>query len=275
MKTFISWQGNKTKHIKKFIQYIPEFEGRYIEPFVGSGAMLLKLEPEKWIINDINKDLINIYKNIKDYPYEIINEFKNFGINLQKKNNDEKLKECKKITNNIEYMEYDIKRSAMYMLMKQCSYIGNIILKNEYYFGGLCLQISKKNHYRFLMERCHKNILEVSYFFNNTQGHIYNKSYEQILTKAKEGDFVFLDPPYIEDHDYQFNYNKDEILNKSFINKLLKELQNLDDKGVKWLMTQADTPFIRRMFKNYTIKSMKVYRRKNYVTELIIFNYDI
>ena len=62
MKTFIRWQGNKSSHINKFIKYIPQYTGTYIEPFVGSGALLLYLQPNKWIINDINKDLVSIWK---------------------------------------------------------------------------------------------------------------------------------------------------------------------------------------------------------------------
>ena len=59
MKTFIKWSGNKSKHINKFKEYIPKEFNTYIEPFIGSGALLLHLEPKKWIINDLNKDLIN------------------------------------------------------------------------------------------------------------------------------------------------------------------------------------------------------------------------
>ena len=72
MKTFIKWQGNKSKHINKFIDYIPDFTGTYIEPFLGSGALFLHLEPEKWIINDLNKDLINVWNSVKNNPDEII-----------------------------------------------------------------------------------------------------------------------------------------------------------------------------------------------------------
>ena len=69
-----------------------------------------------------------------------------------------------------------------------------------------------------------ENIKEVSDFLNETNGKIYNRSYEEILKKTKEGDFVFLDPPYIEEHNYGFNYNKGEILDETFIKGLLKDV---------------------------------------------------
>lgn len=98
---------------------------------------------------------------------------------------------------------------------------------------------------------------------NNKDGKIYNKSYESyesILKLSVEGDFVFLDPPYIENHNYKFSYNREENLDDTFLNKLLQEVKKLDIKKVKWLMTQADSVEVRTTFKDYTIKTFKVYR---------------
>ena len=80
---------------------------------------------------------------------------------------------------------------------------------------------------------------------------------------------LFLDPPYIEAHKYQFNYNKDEILDDLlFNNQLLIQVKKLDERKVKWLMTQADTEQIKDVFN-------EVYRMgsKSYVNELLIMNY--
>ncbi len=277
MKTFIKWQGNKSKHINKFIQFIPPFTGTYIEPFVGSGALLLKLQPKKWIINDINKDLINIWKYVKNNPQGIINIFIEFGIDFKPLSKQDKVKYCRKITSKIESMPYDINRASMYLLMKFCAYMGNIIIKNNLYFQSLDLPIIINNRYLFLEQNNYDNILQVSQFLNTKYGKIFNKSYEKILDKAKEGDFVFLDPPYIEERNYKFNYNKDETLDTSFINNLYKQVKNLDKRGIKWLMTQADTKQIKNIFKEYTIKTFKVYRitSKTYVNELVIMNYTI
>ena len=57
MRTFIRRSGNKSKLVKKILPLIPDYNGTYIEPFVGTGAVFLNLEPQKWIINDINKEL--------------------------------------------------------------------------------------------------------------------------------------------------------------------------------------------------------------------------
>jgi DNA adenine methylase len=275
MKTFIRWQGNKSKHINKFIKYIPEFTGTYIEPFLGSGALFLKLQPKKWIINDLNRDLINAWTSVRDNPKEIIRIFKAFEKEFKPLNVEDKKEYCQKITLNIESIEYNIKRAAIYMLMLYCSHMPNIIRNDNFYFPGLDMSIYIRNNYPFLKPTYYSNLVEVSTFINNSKGKIYNKSYEQVLDKAKKGDFVFLDPPYIEECEYQFNYNKDEVLDNTFLRTLYQQVKLLDKKGVKWLMTQADTKDIKRLFKEYTIKKMKVYRmgKKEYVNELIIMNY--
>ena len=74
MITFIRRPGNKLKHLKHILPFIPEFEGTYIEPFVGTGALFLKITPNKWIINDINKDLMGIWKLVRDDPEFLLDE---------------------------------------------------------------------------------------------------------------------------------------------------------------------------------------------------------
>ena len=277
MKTFIKWQGNKSKHINKFIKYIPPFTGTYFEPFLGSGALFLKLQPKKWIINDLNKDLINIWNHVKNNPEEIIKIFKEFEPQFKPLSKQDKVKYCREITSKIESLPYDINRASYYLLMKFCVYMGDIIHNNKFYFSSLDIYLYLKNKYPFLEQNNYNNLLQVSHFLNNTYGKIFNKGYEQILDKSKEGDFVFLDPPYIENHKYIFNYNKDEVLDDSFIQTLYQQVKKLDSKNVKWLMTQADTKQIRNTFKEYTIKTFQVYRMgsKSYVNELLIMNYTI
>lgn len=61
MKPIIKYRGGKSKEIPLLIRYIPEYEGRYIEPFFGGGAMYFHIEPENAVINDINTKLMNFY----------------------------------------------------------------------------------------------------------------------------------------------------------------------------------------------------------------------
>jgi DNA adenine methylase len=159
--------------------------------------------------------------------------------------------------------------------MKYCSYMGHIFIKNTFKFAGLDLNIFVNNNHPFLTENYYKNIKNVSEYLNNNKGQIYNTDYKKILKKAKKNDFVFLDPPYVEQKNYQFNYNKNEIIGQDFINELVQQVKMLDKRDVYWIMTQANTKQVRKTFANYKIKTFDVYRAisKSYTKELIIMNY--
>ena len=77
MKSFIRWMGNKQKHIRHFLPFIPSEYNTYIEPFLGSGSLFLHLAPEKWIINDLNKDLINSWMDVRNHPEEVLKTMQN------------------------------------------------------------------------------------------------------------------------------------------------------------------------------------------------------
>jgi len=274
LKTFIKWTGNKTRYLKYIVPYIPEDYNTYIEPFLGSGAMFLHLKPENWLINDINKDNINTWDCVMTDPESIIYIFKEFGKIFVPLSNEDKISFCKDVVLKIKNMDYDIERASIYTLMKFCSYMGEIIINNKFYFKGLEQNIYNKNKYSFLSQNYFDNLKNVSKFLNETTGEILNTDYKNILKKAKKGDFIFLDPPYIEEK-YTHIYNIDQKIDINFMEDMNKELQKLDRKDVKWIMTQADTKEIRKIFKKYEIIEYPVYRRylNKYVNELIIKNF--
>ena len=74
MKPIIKYRGGKSKEIPMIEKHIPEFSGRYIEPFFGGGALYFHLEPEKAIINDINSKLMAFYKGVRDNFSELQKE---------------------------------------------------------------------------------------------------------------------------------------------------------------------------------------------------------
>ena len=69
MRPMLKYRGGKSKEIEYLEPHIPAFQGRYIEPFFGGGAMYFHLEPRVAVINDINAPLMNFYRGVRDsYP---------------------------------------------------------------------------------------------------------------------------------------------------------------------------------------------------------------
>ena len=285
MKTFLRRPGNKSKVLKYILPHIPKEYNTYYEPFVGSGSLFLKLEPKKWVINDLNKDIYKIWKYVQKDSTPFINYFKNFENKVENYSHEEKLGYCRKLTDSLNSIPYNLNRAIVYLLLINIVY-GNIIIKNKYYFTGFYYN-EKYNFgknigkFRLTTDIFINNISNVSNLLKrkesrNNRGKIYNKDYKVILDKTQKDDFVYLDPPYLEEKIYQFNYNREENIDSTFIDQLLIECQKLDKKEVKWLMSQADTLEIRHKFKDYKIIKYKIFRffLKDYKTELLIKNYQ-
>jgi DNA adenine methylase len=273
MKTFLRRPGNKSKHLKHIIPHIPNFTGTYFEPFLGTGAVYLHILPKKAVLNDLNKDIIAIWKLVKTNPNFIIQEIDKFKKTFLPKSNEMKLKQCKDIVSKMDTYTGDT-RTINYLLMIYCSFNNSIInTSNEWYISGLCNNIYSRLNSHIFTENYKSKILELQNILKNVK--IENKDYSKVLDKTKKGDFVFLDPPYIEEKKYAFNYNKNEEFS---IESLKNEIQKLDIKGVKWMMTQIDTDQVRKIFKGYKFKEYR--NNSNFASskkvdkkELIITNY--
>lgn len=275
MRTFLRRLGNKTKHLQKIIPHLPPAFERYLEPFVGSGALFLHLQPEKWVINDSCTDLVDAWKLVRDDPEYIIQQFKKFDALFRPLCIKDKKLFCRALTDNLNKEKRGKKRSVDFMLMTYCSYMGMIFSKNKFYFQGLDLSISCRSNYTFLKNEYYDNILTISSYIRREKGYyVTNEDYKKILLLTKKKDFVFLDPPYVGNHS-DTQYNKNEDITNEFILELYQQCLLLDKRGVMWLMTQADTPFVRNTFRKYTIHTFPVYRggSNEYKHELIIKNY--
>lgn len=74
----LKWAGGKRQLLSEIIPLVPQEFEYYYEPFVGAGAVLLDLQPQKAVVNDTNTDLINVYYIIKHQPNELIKLLKEY-----------------------------------------------------------------------------------------------------------------------------------------------------------------------------------------------------
>ena len=95
MKTILKWPGGKEKELPIIQKYMPEYTGRFIEPFVGGGAVFFNVDNEQCYINDKSYELINLYNCIKrknadmiNFLYKEIREFYSIGVFVENYNED-------------------------------------------------------------------------------------------------------------------------------------------------------------------------------------------
>lgn len=238
MNPMIKYRGGKSKEISHFISNMPSDYNRYIEPFLGGGALYFYLEPEKAIINDVNTKLYAFYQEMKiSYPIarmqldeiqKIYEENQKNYEALKKNHPDERMEnkneafyyKMRDMFNHkidLEYLE-----AVIYFYINKTAYSGMIRYNSN---GDFNVPFGRyKNLNTKLITNKHYELLQ--------RTEIYNKDYSEIFSMAQSDDFIFLDPPYdcvfsdYGNENYKDGFGEDEHrrLANDFINLPCKAL---------------------------------------------------
>ena len=276
MKPVIKWVGGKTqllKELKEIIIPALKEDSYYYEPFCGGAALALDLEHKNTILNDLNSELINMYRVIKHKPEELITELKCF----QNSHNPE-----------FYYHIRNLDRTDALSKMSDVVKAARTIYLNKTCFNGL-YRVNSKGQFNSPIGRTSSGktpdivqedlIREMSQYLKTVQFH--NGDYRESLAHAKNGDVVFFDPPYDQDESISsegfVGYQKE-----GWTRKDLEELKTVCDelsiRGVKVVLTNNDTEFVRKLFAEYNFREVEVKRsinrdgNKRKGKELIIYN---
>lgn len=283
MKPIIKYRGGKSKEIPQLIQHIPDFKGRYIEPFFGGGAMFFYLEHKNAIINDINSKLINFYKGVQSNFPTVKAELSE--IEEVYKANRAAYEELKKqhpdsrVLDNNEELYYTIRdmyngltesrysAATLYYFINKTAYSGMIRFNAK---GEFNVPYGRyKNFNTALLTEQHHQLL--------AETEIHNEDYQKIFDIAQPNDFIFLDPPY--DCVFSDYGNKEYIngFNDDSHRQLAQDFYNL---GCKAMMVIGATPLTRELYGRSVVaeydKSYAVNIRNRFQAEakhIIITNY--
>ncbi|WP_427874056.1 Dam family site-specific DNA-(adenine-N6)-methyltransferase [Flavobacterium sp. MMS24-S5] len=235
-KPFLKWAGGKTQMLDELTNYIPEKYNKYIEPFLGGGAMFFYIQPKNAILSDLNPELINCYITVRDRVEELI-------IALKKYSNDEEL-------------FYKI-RSLKVENLNELDRAARFIFLNKTCFNGLYRENKKGEFNVPYGKNKNVNIANVDVLRNASlalaNAKIICADYKYTLRRYSEkDDFVFLDPPYDAVNatsDFQ-RYTKHSFYDDDQIN-LRNEVNRLVKFGVKVLSTNSNTDFINELYSVY------------------------
>lgn len=266
-KPFVKWAGGKRQLVKVLATHVPKNYNTYIEPFLGGGALLFELLPEKAIVSDINEELINAYRVIKENVEELIEELK------RHKNSPEYYYKIR----SIDPKRLDpVKRASRFIYLNKTCYNG---LYRENSKGEFNVPFGYYKNPKIVEE---DNLRAISEYLNSSQITILASDFRQVCDMARCGDFVYLDPPY-----YPYNgissftkYTKYDFTEKDHI-ELAEVFKELDRKGVYVMLTNSNTDFIKSLYRGYRIKELYAVRsinckghlRKKKKTDLLILNY--
>ncbi|MGX9339214.1 DNA adenine methylase [Mycoplasma sp. 332] len=269
IKPFVKWVGGKGQLIDEIKKRMPKYFNDYYEPFVGGGAVLFYLKPQKAHINDINRVLINAYNMIKNKPQQMIEIL---NVLDQKECKKEEYYELRtKFNNKLKLNEYDLELAALFIFLNKRCFNGLYRVNSNGFFNVPFNNKIKCDSYN------RDNILEISQYLKNVE--IENLDFEESLKKANKGDFVFIDSPYVPLNPTSFeSYTKEKFGEDCHI-RLAKVFRILDKKGCFLMLTNHDTDLIRDLYSKFNIKVVNVKRNinsngnKRVGKEVIITNY--
>ncbi len=257
MKPLLKYRGGKSKEIPHIIKEIPEFRGRYIEPFFGGGALYFYLEPERAIINDINSKLMDFYNGVK-YDFDNLkNELDEIG-EIYKENRT-KFQELKKespdkrVKDDNEALYYGIREMFNGLSKKKYSDASLYFFINKTAYSGM-IRYNSKGEFNVPYGRYanfNTNLVTPSHHHLLQNTEIFNFDYRDVFAMAEEEDFMFLDPPYdCVFSDYGNIEHKEDGFNT---NNHVKLAENFRQLRCKALMVIGRTPLTEDLYEDLII----------------------
>ncbi len=246
-------------------------ERRYYEPFLGGGALLFFLQPQKAVIGDLNQELINVYKVVK-------NDLQPLLVDLAKhKNNAEYFYKIRSVDRTDEFAKLlAVQRASRIIYLNKTCYNGLYRVNNAGEFNAPFGRYKNPNIVN------QPTLKAVSRFLNDKNIVIECEDYEKLLQDADQRSFVYLDPPY---HPISASSNFTGYVQGGWSKDDQVRLKNvcdeLDSKGTKFLLSNSSASFIKDLYKQYHITSVKATRainsngfKRGKVEEVLIRNYE-
>lgn len=253
IRPILKWVGGKQQLLPQLIPAVPPHYNKYIEPFLGGGALFFALAPKGAIISDSNPEIINVYRCTANSPEELISLLGTFKTD----------KETYYLIRSWDLSnKSDIERAA------------RILYLNRLCFNGL-YRVNRKGIFNVPYGRyknpkvCFPNELRIASRLLKSCT-ICCGDYKEILSiYAEKGDFIFIDPPYLPISKYSDfkRYTPNQFHESDHI-ELAEKVKALHKKGCHILVTHSNHPLISELYKDFKIHVFQTRRNINKNPEL-------
>lgn len=264
-RPFLKWAGGKSRLISQYKPYFPQKFATYYEPFLGGGAVFFHLLPPRSTLSDINPELINTYCCVKDQVESLISLLEQH----QQKHNENYYYEMRS-----HIFDLPIERAARFIYLNKTCFNG---LYRENSKGQFNVPLGRYKNPQI----CNPDLLRsVSASLQNVQLEV--RSFEKISEWAKnQDDFVYFDPPYhplnTTSNFTAYSRNSFNQSNQIHLRNIFSELAN---RGVKVMLSNSDSSFIRDLYQDFKIHTIFAARainskatKRGKITEVLITSY--
>ena len=265
---FLKWAGGKRQLIPQMNIFFPKNYNRYIEPFIGGGAIFFHLLPDNTIISDNNPDLINCYRIVKEHVEDLIISLKS---HKYEKDYYYEIRALDRDRN--KYAELsNVEKASRSIYLNKCGYNGLYRVNSKGFFN---VPFGRHKNPKICDE---ENLRKVSRVLKNVK--IYLGSFEICLDFAEKNDFVYLDPPYypLSETALFTSYTKKNFDRSSQI-KLYEMFKELNNRECNIMLNNSYSEFILDLYKDFKIVTLKAKRninsnsqKRGLIKEVLILN---
>jgi DNA adenine methylase len=267
---FIKWVGGKGKLRSALEALMPPSVDlmRHVEPFVGGGALFFARAPGRALLCDVNTDLIRTYEAVRDDVSGVIRALGK----LAKDHGPERYYAVRE-----QYNTRSTRTSAEHAAL--------FIYLNKTCFNGL-YRVNKKGAFNVPIGRyTNPTILDTDTLYAAStalaNATLKNQPFEALLTDARPGDFVYLDPPYEPvSRTANFTAYAQDGFSQDDQRRLRDVYRELDRRGAKLMLSNSDVPFIRDLYRGFKIDVIMAPRAvscdastRGPVAEVVVRNY--
>jgi DNA adenine methylase len=246
-KPFLKWVGGKRQLLTELRAFVPARFDRYIEPFVGGGALFFDLVPEKSVLSDVNAEVIDCYTAVRDHVEDLLVALKE---------------------HHYEAGHYYAVRDTDPGSMSLVDRAARMIFLNRTGFNGL-YRVNRAGKFnvpfgRYTRPRiCNEeNLRACSAALANAELRV--QDFAVACEQAARGDFVYLDPPYVPvSRTAAFTAYARGGFGPDEQRRLSAVFGQLSERGVAVVLSNSDVPEVRRLYAGFSIKKVRALRAIN------------
>lgn len=266
----VKWVGGKTRLLSQLVPLLPAGSElmRHVEPFFGGGALFFARRPKRALLCDVNPSLVATYEAVRDSLDEVIAHLSR----LSAAHKAERYYEVRHRYNHAQRLD-KVERAAMFVYLNKTCFNGLHRVNRR---GEFNVPAGRYDKPRILDEellRAANGVLQ--------QAELRCASFEQVLTAAKPGDFVYFDPPYEPvSSTASFTAYSQGGFGRADQERLRDVFAQLDRRRCKLMLSNSDVPFIRDLYAKFRIDVIAAPRaincdgkKRGLVSEVVVRNY--
>ena len=258
----LRWAGSKKKLLPLLTAATPHRINRYVEPFVGSAVLFLRLNAEAAILGDINSDLIETYSILRDHPRAVWNR-----VSAMSQDKAYYYELRTQDSNSLERLD----RAARFVYL------------NRFCFNGV-YRTNRQGKFNVARGDGHLYVPEYGVFAQMAKSlrraDLHCGDFEPVVNESSRGDFLYLDPPYaLGDKRDRGEYGVGSF-RETDEDRLLGAIQRASRRGVNVLLSYSATPHVIESLPGWQVHELTVARNvagfagsRRKAQEILVSNY--